>query len=148
MKREFKPKTEKQTTHIDSAEQFARRHEYCIRIGEINAARDRGEYVPANAKAHCDHIEDGMCGTSISAENLRKVNEKLSGRVISQALEKPEKIETPLKRKRGRPRKVELTANPVKSYFCIRCEDWHNEPHEIYNTHMKFKRGRGRPKKS
>src|SRR5260221_2291085 len=104
-----------------------RRHEYCIRYTEIQKLRDRGQYLPADVKAYCDHAEDGMCGTSISAENLKKVNDKLSGKAVGKEIPLNDHGHldftkfTPLKRKRGRPRKSKIETCG-KTYFCTVCK--------------------------
>lgn len=72
-------KAEKLVTHV-TREQFVNRHLYCVTLQEIRDAMARGEYTPKNAKAVCDHPEDGVCGTWISDETLTRVNERLAAR--------------------------------------------------------------------
>ncbi len=89
-----------------TAEQFARRHEYCISILEIQRQMDRdsniADIISADLKkprherryqAVCDHPEDGMCGQTISSENLQKVNDKLAFRVSPPKQEEASEVE-------------------------------------------------------
>jgi AT hook motif len=132
---------ERVPTKLDE-DQFLRRHQYCITMVDLErAVRDSNGYIPKGGlKAVCDHEEDGFCGASISPENLREVNARLLA--LAGAPTVTEVITEAPKRRRGRPRKA---AAEAPSYFCVEC----NERHSLDNTsHIKFKRGRGRPRKS
>jgi hypothetical protein len=130
-------------THISSTDELVQRHIYCVCLADIASMRRYSEkrgskYFPA-ALAHCDHIEDGVCGHDFTQAQLDEVNRRLGGKPVVE--EKP-------KRKRGEKKEI------IPSYFCLKCNKRHEEAQiargdvEGYLTHMKYKRGRGRPKRA
>jgi hypothetical protein len=122
-------------THITAAE-FYERHRYCVNIEDIYSMSARSKYMPGG-KAVCDHEEDGYCfHNEPNAEILEKINARLGGKPVVE--EKP-------KRKRGEKKEI------IPNYFCLKCSNRHSEAPNIlneYTDHMKYKRGRGRPKRA
>lgn len=119
------------------------RHTYCISSGYIRhwlSTQKEDAYIPRDLHPVCNHPEDGWCATGMypTDEELKEINLRLGGG------EKPtEREKTVVVRKKREPKPPE-----PKKYFCLNCEDWHFEDdHNGYTSHMKFKRGRGRPKK-
>ncbi len=52
-------------------EVFVRRHEFCVTIGDIAAAKDRARrtntYWPKRIALVCDHPKDGYCADEVKA---------------------------------------------------------------------------------
>ena len=156
--------TVREATHL-SEDQFLTRHMYCINAGDIERERRdalmRGTYFPKDPKAVCNYEVDGLCGRSVTEEQLKEVNARLSGK--SQEIEE---TRTPYERvldatfpgEKGKQKLRKMVAKitkqakegklpPVKGYFCTKC----NERHEalfgnpVWEEHMEFRRKRGRP---
>jgi hypothetical protein len=121
-------------TRITAAE-FYERHRHCVNMEDIYSMSARSKYMPGG-KAVCDHEEDGYCfHNEPTPEILEKINARLGGN-------KPEEVEM----------KRNIVNIKQKKYFCLKCKANHIELMEdavggIYVTHLKFKRGRGRPAK-
>ena len=150
--------TVREATHL-SEDQFLTRHMYCINAGDIERERRdafmSGTYFPKDPKAVCNHEEDGLCGRSITEEQLKEVNARLSGK----SQETPEK--TPYERvldatfpgEKGKQKLAKMVAKITKEaekllpkkYWCLKCEQWHTEGSNDYRNDMEFRRKRGRP---
>jgi hypothetical protein len=146
--RKARAAVDKKVTHL-TEDEFLRRHQYCVTIARLIGDRNKEETAARLAakgqlKAVCDHPEDGFCGWDVTPQKLAEINARLAGlNPVKQAAESFVALsEAPVKRKRGRPRK---TVVEVPTYFCVQC----GERHPLdFTEHMKFKRGRGRPRKS
>src|SRR5579859_4663641 len=135
----FREKVERELTHVNQDQALAR-HIYCI------------------PPYHCDHPQDGWCrvGDYPTPLQLEEINHRLNPKgaineaTRDEAATKNQEVNKLAENRSNRTRKnsSEIKANPVKSYFCMKCEDWHNEPHEIYTEHFEFKRKRGQRLKS
>jgi hypothetical protein len=113
-----------------TASEFYERHRYCVNMEDIYDMAKRSKYVPGG-KAVCDHEEDGYCfHNEPNPEILAKINAKLGGKSVVE--EKP---------KRGEKKEID------PKYFCLKCSNWHVLRGLDYPNHLKFKRGKGRPKK-
>lgn len=139
VKREYK-KVERRVSHID-AEQFLRRHEYCVTVQHLIRNADEATIArfreKGQLKGHCDHPEDGYCSSFITPEKLEEVNARLASNTAPESSEKPVeapeiKSETP-------------TTTPAKMtrYFCLNCKEFHEDKPE----HLEYRRRQGRPKK-
>lgn len=139
---------EREVTKL-STEQWMLRHQSCINetwlAREHKRALERGTYWPEKVETVCNHPEDGLCGYSITDAQLAEVNSRLGGKAEepsrSPEEDRPGKIKRPYKKRK------ESAPPPVTSFYCLKCESRHESTAPEFNTHVKFKRGRGRPSK-
>ena len=164
----------KEATHI-TEDQFLTRHMYCINAGDIERERRdalmRGTYFPKDPKAVCNYESDGLCGRSITEEQLKEVNAKLSGKSQEPEKSAHERImDQVFPGEKGKKKLAKMVAKITKEakgysvlegskkahkpFFCLECNEIHQSELNgimpdplpgIYVDHYKFKRGRGRP---
>ena len=135
-----------------TAEQFLARHQYCCTVQDLERERkdalERGTYFPKDPKAVCNHEEDGLCGRRITEAQLKEVNSRLGGKSEEPEL-KTGLLETENKPKKSRtPRSPRVASvKPPERFFCLACNEWHEQGQPFYDKHSQFKRKRGRPSK-
>ena len=149
----------KEATHI-TEDQFLTRHMYCINAGDIERERRdalmRGTYFPKDPKAVCNYESDGLCGRSITEEQLKEVNAKLSGKSQEPEKSAHERImDQVFPGEKGKKKLAKMVAKitkeakegkrPPKKYFCLSCKQIHTEGSNDYRNDMEFRRKRGRP---
>lgn len=145
---------EEKTVYTVSKETYLKRHEFCFNAWDIQqqlrvpGAQGLFERRPQDFAPSCNHPEDGLCiHRTPTDDELKQINDNLGGIIntvnnTNSDLEKPIKEFKPLRRRRRK-----SGDKPPLKYFCLSCQEFHNELDPKYSKHSQFKRGRGRPKK-